>query len=78
VVVNGAPVAGVTVNIASNDFTIQGGDQYPFRGAAFTRLGVTYQQALANYIEEAAGLNGVVSAALYPEGGEGRLTAVQP
>lgn len=71
-ITNGVPVPGVTVNIASNDFTIQGGDQYPFRGAEFTRLGVTYQQALANYIRN--GLGGVISAAQYPVGGEGRIT----
>ena len=45
---------------------------YPFRGAPFTTLGVVYQQALFNYIVD--GLGGVISAAQYPEGGEGRIT----
>jgi 5'-nucleotidase len=67
VVVPGAP----SVNIATNDFSARGGDQYPFRGAPFTTLGVTYQQALKNYIVNALG--GVITAADYPEGGEGRI-----
>ncbi len=44
--------------------------QYPYRGAPFTSVGVTYQQALANYIVDA--LVGSITAADYPEGGEGR------
>jgi 5'-nucleotidase/UDP-sugar diphosphatase len=54
------------------DFTARGGDQYPFE-SDFEPLGVSYQQALANYITEALG--GVISAAEYPEGGEGRIVA---
>jgi 2',3'-cyclic-nucleotide 2'-phosphodiesterase (5'-nucleotidase family) len=68
VVVPGAPA----VSIATNDFSARGGDQWPFRGAPFTTLGVTYQQALSNYIQEALG--GLITAADYPEGGEGRIT----
>ncbi len=60
------------INIATIDFLAKGGDQYPYRGAEFTTLGVTYQQALANYIVE--DLDGLISAADYPEGGEGRIT----
>jgi 2',3'-cyclic-nucleotide 2'-phosphodiesterase (5'-nucleotidase family) len=67
VVVPGAP----SVNISTNDFSARGGDQYPFRGAPFTTVGVTYQQALFNYIVD--GLTGLISAADYPEGGEGRI-----
>jgi len=67
-VVPGAP----TVTIASIDFLANGGDQYPYRGAPFTSLGVTYQQALSNYIE--IGLGGVIAAGDYPEGGEDRIT----
>ena len=37
----------------------------------FTVLGVSYQQALSNYITE--GLGGVISAADYREGGSGRI-----
>jgi 5'-nucleotidase len=35
-------------------------------------VGFTYQQALSNYIQD--GLGGLISAADYPEGGEGRIT----
>lgn len=71
IVVGGAVVDGPPINVATIDFLAQGGDQYPFRGAPFTTLGVTYQLALANYIE--FGLNGLISAADYPFGGEGRI-----
>lgn len=77
-VANGAVVAGApAVSIATNDFSARGGDQYPFRGLPFTTLGVTYQQALRNYIEAPTwGLGGQITAADYPEGGEGRITRV--
>jgi 5'-nucleotidase len=69
----GAVVAGApAVSIATIDFSARGGDQYPYRGAPFTTLGVTYQQALRAYIE--TGLSGSITAADYPEGGEGRIT----
>jgi 5'-nucleotidase len=79
IVTAGAVVPGAPVNIAIQDFSAKGGDMYPFRGAPFTTLGVVYQQALYNYIVDPAaqgGLGGVISAADYPEGGEGRITAV--
>jgi 2',3'-cyclic-nucleotide 2'-phosphodiesterase (5'-nucleotidase family) len=68
VVVPGAPA----VDIATIDFSARGGDQYPFRGAEFTSLGVTYFQAVMDYLAE--DLAGVITAADYPEGGEGRIT----
>jgi len=71
IVTDGVVQPGPALNVATIDFLANGGDQYPFRGAPFTRLGVTYQQALENYIVEALG--GVVSGAQYPEGGEGRI-----
>jgi len=74
IVTGGAVVAGPALNIATIDFLAKGGDQYPYRGAAFTALGITYQQALEEYIESPAGLNGLITAADYPEGGEGRIT----
>ena len=43
-------------------------------------LGVGHQQALGNYIQAAVvdgGLGGTIKAADYPEGGEGRTTALQ-
>lgn len=62
---NGAVVAGApNVNIASIDFLARGGDQYPFQGAPFFRLGATYLQALRNYI--VGPLNRQVTAAQYP------------
>jgi 5'-nucleotidase / UDP-sugar diphosphatase len=69
VIVAGAPA----VNIATIDFSARGGDQYPFRGASFTTLGVTYQQALVNYIQQELG--GTIREAEYPEGGERRITS---
>lgn len=71
IVVNGMVVDGPALNVATIDFLARGGDQYPFRGAPFTTLGVTYQQALQNYL--VFGLNGLISASDYPEGGEGRI-----
>jgi 5'-nucleotidase len=47
---------------------------YPFRGAPFTTLGVTYQQALQNYIED--GLGGLITAAQYPFDGQDRIFPV--
>jgi 5'-nucleotidase/UDP-sugar diphosphatase len=73
IVTGGAVASGApAVNIATIDFLARGGDQYPYRGVPFTTLGVTYQQALENYIVD--GLGGVISAADYPIGGEGRIT----
>ncbi|BDZ41853.1 multifunctional 2',3'-cyclic-nucleotide 2'-phosphodiesterase/5'-nucleotidase/3'-nucleotidase [Paraoerskovia sediminicola] len=69
-VADGVAVAGATVNVASNDFSLAGGDAYP--AVPFTRVGVSYQQALAGYLVE--DLGGVVSAADYPVGGSGRIT----
>ena len=70
-VVDGAP----SVNVATGDFTARGGDQYPFDGLDFTLLGVTDQRSLFNYMTAPTadgGLGGTVTAAQYPEGGEGR------
>jgi 5'-nucleotidase len=74
IVVGGAVQAGPDLTVATINFLATGGDQYPFRGAAFTSVGITYQQALSDFIQDAAGLNGLISAADYPEGGEGRIT----
>lgn len=72
IVENGNLAAGAPdVSIATIDFLARGGDQYPYRGAAFTSVGITYQQALANYLTD--GLSGLVTNAEYPEGGSGRI-----
>jgi 5'-nucleotidase len=71
-IVDGEPVeGGPCLSVATIDFLARGGDQYPFGEASFTNLGVSYQQALRNYLVE--GLGGVVTATDYPEGGEGRI-----
>jgi 5'-nucleotidase len=72
IVTGGAVVTGPDLTVATIDFLARGGDQYPYRGAPFTVLGASYQQALSNYIVD--GLGGVISAADYPVGGEGRIT----
>lgn len=72
IVENGAVAEGApALAVATIDFLARGGDQYAFRRRPFTTLGVSYQQALARFIED--GLGGTVSAAAYPEGGEGRI-----
>jgi 5'-nucleotidase len=71
IVRNGQVVPGPGLNIATIDFLVTGGDQYPFRGAAFTRLGVTYQRALFNYVVNY--LRGSITAQDYPASGEGRI-----
>ena len=71
IVTNGVVDAGDDIVIATIDFLARGGDQYPFMGAPFTSVGVSYQQALFDYIGD--GLGGLISAADYPEGGEGRI-----
>ena len=67
------------VSVAIVDFLARGGDEYfggpPGRDEFFI-LGTSYQQALADYIQASAaegGLEGLITAAQYPEGGEGRI-----
>ena len=70
-VVPGDPVVLATINFLSN-----GGDCYPLGGIEFTSLGVTYQQALADYISK--DLDGTITAADYPVGGDDRIVAIDP
>jgi 5'-nucleotidase len=75
IILGGAVEGGAPdVSIATIDFLARGGDQYPYGDAPRTTLGVSYQQALLNYIVD--GLAGMISAADYPEGGEGRISAL--
>jgi 5'-nucleotidase len=79
IVSGGSVVAGDDLTIATIDFLARGGDQYPYRDAPITLLGVSYQQALSNYIQATVGeggLGGTISATDYPEAGEGRITAL--
>ena len=72
---NGEPTGVLqTISVATIDFTLRGGDGYSFTGVDFTVLPLTYQQALLTYLS--GELGGVVSAADYPVGGEGRIVEV--
>lgn len=76
IVVNGVVQAGPAINIATIDFLANGGDQSPYRGAAFASLGVSYLQGLQNYVTGATpsgALGGVISSVKYPGGGTGRI-----
>lgn len=66
-VASGAPM----LNVATADFLARGGDQYPFRNAPFTSLGVTYDRALSEYVQTALG--GFIDVLDYPGGGENRI-----
>ncbi|GDX97662.1 5'-nucleotidase [Phycisphaerae bacterium] len=69
---NGAVVPGApSVNMATIDFTAQGGDSFPFNAIPYTRLGTTYQRAFFNYLTQALG--GQVSSQDYPAAGQGRI-----
>ncbi len=76
IVRDGAVVPGDPVVLATIDFLAGGGDCYPLTDVAFTKLGVTYQQALADYIS--TNLGGTITAADYPSGGGGRIVALEP
>ena len=76
IVRDGKATPGSPVVLATIDFLAGGGDCYPLADLAFTKLGVTYQQALADYIS--MDLDGKITAADYPVGGGGRITALEP
>lgn len=67
-----------TVCAATIDFLCRGGDEYPLNGLAFRSLGVSYQQALYNFVRAKGGLAGLISSAEYPAGGEGRIVRYSP
>lgn len=62
------------IDLVTVDFLAGGGDEYPLDGFDGELIGISYQRSLFNYIVDALG--GVVTAAQYAEGGEGRITAV--
>jgi 5'-nucleotidase len=74
IVHDGSVVDGDDLTIATIDFLARGGDGYPLGGLFFEPVGVSYQQALFNYVVDP--LDGLISAADYPEGGSGRITTV--
>ncbi|MER7116562.1 bifunctional metallophosphatase/5'-nucleotidase [Saccharomonospora azurea] len=74
VVADGVVVDGPPVSVATNDFSARGGDGYPFADLPFTSVGLTHQLAVQGYLAD--GLGGTVTAADYPEGGEGRITSL--
>ncbi len=76
IVRGGAVVPGDPVVLTTIDFLANGGDCYPLADIEFTKLGVSYQQALANYISD--DLGGTITAADYPEGGDDRIVALAP
>ena len=76
VVADGAVVPGDPLVLTTINFLAGGGDCYPLADISFTNLGVTYQQALANYIS--ADLGGTITAADYPLDGGGRIVALEP
>ena len=73
IVSDGRVVPGDPVVLATIDFLVGGGDCYPLTDIEFTKLGVSYQQALANYVS--ADLGGQITAEDYPVGGAGRIIA---
>jgi 5'-nucleotidase len=81
IVSGGAVLPGADITIATIDFLARGGDQYPYRGLPFTSVGVSYQLALFNYLTgdpRSGALDGAVTAAAYPEDGEGRISDITP
>ena len=76
IVMDGTVLPGPVLNVATLEFLVGGGDQYPFGDASFTQLGISYQQALTHYMEQ--GLGGVITADQYPEGGDGRIVIFAP
>jgi len=53
-----------TYNVATIDFLARGGDGYDFGGLPFITLGVTYEQAMLNYLS--GPLGGLITDAQYP------------
>ena len=74
VVRNGRVVRGDPIRLATTNFLARGGDCYPLGDLEFTPLGLSYQQALAEFLT--GELNGEVTARKYPEDGSGRINIV--
>lgn len=63
-----------TFTLGLLSFTAGGGDDYPLGDLTFTNLGINDADMLKEYLIN--DLGGVITAAQYPEGGEGRITVV--
>lgn len=66
------PLTEERFDLASVDFLMRGGDDYPFDGD-FYRGPTSYQQAFANYLAAEDGLGGEITATQYPENGIGQI-----
>lgn len=63
-----------TFTLGVFNFLATGGDDYPLDDLTFNDLGIGDLEMLKDYLTD--DLGGVITAADYPEGGEGRVTAV--
>lgn len=63
-----------TFTLGVFNFLATGGDDYPLDDLTFNDLGIGDLEMLKDYLTD--DLGGVITAADYPEGGEGRITAV--
>jgi 5'-nucleotidase / UDP-sugar diphosphatase len=73
IVAGGAVVDGSAINVATTNFTANGGDGYPFAGTTAVPSTIPYQQGLFRFLVAADGLNGRITAARYPVAGAGRI-----
>ncbi len=74
IVEDGEVVPGDPVVMTTVSWFAGGGDCFPADDLPHTKLGITDQRTLADYLSE--GLDGVVTAEQYPIGGEGRVTII--
>lgn len=74
IVRDGQVVEGPAVVLATIDFLAGGGDCYPLGGLEFTKLGLSYQASLAQYISDVLG--GRITATQYPQSGTGRIVSL--
>ncbi len=72
IVEDGEVVPGDAVVLTTVSWFAGGGDCFPAADLPHTRLGITDQRTMADYLVD--GLGGVVTAEQYPVGGEGRVT----
>lgn len=76
VIRDGKVVPGDPLVLATTDFLANGGDCYPLDDLTMTHLGVSYRQALTDYI--GIELDGVIAGDNYSVDGDNRVTAQDP